>query len=625
MNIKMVKSVLREYGAEWLAIRSLYSIKLKIMSVFPWLDRLFEKKAGYPYRLDIFSINIPKIKIFLQQLPNDKKKGLTILADNACEGRIMGFSSIELDYGNPINWQLNPLTGGECRVSKKWYQISDFDPGRGDIKAVWEASRFSHFITLARAYLLTDDKKYYSAFSSQLADWVEKNPYSYGANFKCGQECSLRMVNALLVYTVFHACGLVTDADKKNIETLILRCYRRILSNFFYAYKCIKNNHTISELMGMIIGAWCCGEEDQMSYAYETLDKVINGQFTNDGGYVQHSFNYERLVLQDLEVILSIEDQTRHRLSDKSRKKILAAANFMYQCQDESGDMPNYGSNDGALAFPVTSCEYRDFRPVINTIYTFLSKKRLYKEGMHDEERLWFGKDKDFPIGHKDRESNAFSKAGVFTIRKSNSWAMVVLNDYKSRPAHMDQLHFDLWIDGVNVFCDCGSYSYAADEGRRLMSNAAHNTVRIDGALQMNMYGAFLVYDWTQRGKVKHTDHLFYGKYKSKNGYEHHRTVKVTETGYRIIDQVEASGGYQILFHTPCEVVKSKDSFELKYNGKTLCRMKSSVKGEKKKAVRSLYYLKQDGIIRIGFYSDKKTVVTDIEVAGQEKIRKWSM
>ncbi len=44
--------------------------------------------------------------------------------------------------------------------------------------------------------LLTDDEKYYKAFQAQLHDWLENNEYGYGANFKCGQECSLRVVNA---------------------------------------------------------------------------------------------------------------------------------------------------------------------------------------------------------------------------------------------------------------------------------------------------------------------------------------------------------------------------------------------------------------------------------------------
>ena len=212
----------------------------------------------------------------------EDKNELLDRADRACNGIIRGFSSIDLDYGNPIDWQLSPLTGKRCSEKDKWYRIPDFDKERGDIKAIWEASRFSHFIILARAYLLSGEKKYYRAFSDQLNSWLENNPYGYGANFKCGQECSLRMVNTLLAFTVFKNDGIATDSDESNVKDLIDRCYRKVLSNFFYAYKCIKNNHTISELMGMIVGAWCCEDTKQVQKAFRMLDQVIEDMAFED-------------------------------------------------------------------------------------------------------------------------------------------------------------------------------------------------------------------------------------------------------------------------------------------------------------------------------------------------------
>ena len=369
-NVRMIRSVINEYGLRWITKRVLYSGKIRIMQAVPLTERLFEKKTEYPQRIDIFDIGVGSLKSFLRErLSEIDKKDLIDRADKACEGLITGFSSIELNYGNPIDWQLNPLTGKRCDEKTKWYRIPDFDRERGDIKVIWEASRFAHFLTLARTYLLTSNEKYYRAFSDQLKSWLDNNQYSYGANFKCGQECSLRMVNALLAYTVFKKSSITTDVDANNVKDLIDRCYRKVLSNFFYAYKCIRNNHTISELMGMIVGAWCCEDEKQLQKAYRLLDEVIDEQFTDDGGYRQFSFNYQRLALQDIEIIMSISETTKKCLSQNSFEKIRKAAYLMYQCQDESGDMPNYGSNDGALVFPVTSCGYRDFRPVINTCY----------------------------------------------------------------------------------------------------------------------------------------------------------------------------------------------------------------------------------------------------------------
>ena len=253
-NTRMIKSVLSEYGVSWAVNRALYSIKLKMMGTVPPTEKWFEKKTQYPQKLDLFQIDVDTLQVFLREnLSNEDKQTLVEIADKACEGIITGFSSLELNYGNPIDWQLSPLTGKRCDERKKWYKIPDFDKERGDIKVIWEASRFSHFITLSRAYLLTSDAKYYRAFSKQLADWLKKNSYSFGANFKCSQECSLRMVNVLLAFTIFRKCGIATDADASNVKDLIDRCYRKVLSNFFYAYKCIKNNHTISELIATII------------------------------------------------------------------------------------------------------------------------------------------------------------------------------------------------------------------------------------------------------------------------------------------------------------------------------------------------------------------------------------
>lgn len=601
MNMKMVCAVIQEYGVPWIINRSLYSIKLKILNVMPEIENIFEKKINYPQQLDLFDTDVNKLKQFIKGLAQDDKAELIKKAEEACEGKITGFSSIVLEYGTPINWQLNPVTGKEVSIKSKWYQIPDFDELRGDIKIVWEISRFTHFILLARAYLLTEDEKYYRAFSSQLEDWLEKNPYSYGANFKCGQECAFRMINALLAYTVFEKCKLVTEQDRDNIERLILRCYRKIRSNFFYAHKCIKNNHTLSELAGMIVGAWCCEEKGQLIYAFKVLNETVDEQFTEDGGYKQYSFNYTRLALQILEIVLAVEKKTTYRLNNRSRNKLRKSIELMYQCQSESGDMPNYGSNDGALVFPFTSCGYRDFRPVINAAHALLTGEMLYPAGKQDEELLWIsGKALgSFRRNVRERSSTAFRQAGIYTLRDGNVWLMFVLNNYRSRPAHMDQMHIDLWINEVNVLCDCGTYSYAGKMGKKLVSNVSHNTVVYKEKTQMNMYGAFMLYDWTKCRWVKTDNDSYSGEMQSRNGYIHKRSIKSTDIGYRIMDRVkgEEKSVFEVRYHTPCEIqIENSNRINLIYQGEKICSMRFDAPFHFSKSVRSLYYFKAEEI-----------------------------
>lgn len=609
----MIWTAVKEFGIAWLVYRTLYSAKLTFLKKFPVAELLFEHKVNIE-RIDILPDNTDRVECFIKNLPDGVKNEIITASDLAAKGKIKGFSSVEMDYGNPVNWQLNPLTGKECDVNDKWYKIPDFDSNRGDIKAVWEISRFSHFVGFARAYLATNDRKYYEAFSSQLSSWLSENPYSFGANFKCGQECALRMMNALLAYSVFKSKGIAGEDDERNIAELIKRCYQKILSNFFYAHRCIKNNHTISELVGMIIGAWCSCDEKRLKKAYKILDKVVAEQFFEDGGYTQFSFNYQRLALQDLEYAIFISRKTGINLSEQSLSRIKNSVKFFYQCQDQTGDVPNYGFNDGALVFPVSSAAYRDFRPILGSLYAILFGERIYDEGLYDEEYLWFGGDKSLEsleCADEKRKQSSFPYAGLFTMHNDNSWLMTVLNDYKTRPSHMDQLHIDLWIEGKNVLCDSGTYSYADKKGEALALTAAHNTVKIAGVEQMNKRGAFMTYNRTQRRDLEISENEFSGKMKSKNGYTHRRHIVNRINGYDIYDTLTAATDkdFELLLHTPCEVRCDNGLIKLYDGERHILTVKASLDFEVRSGIRSVRYLSEESVSVICFkgrISDKK-------------------
>ena len=611
----MIKAILKEYGVPWSINRALYSSKLKMMKMIPKTEILFEKKVNIK-RIDIFELNTKNIKLFLEQLDQEDKQSIIEEADRAIVGSIKGFSSIELDYGNPINWNYSPITKKLVDNDKKWYQIPDFDKERGDIKVIWEISRFTHFYCITRAFLITEDIKYYEAFSSQIKSWIENNEYSYGSNYKCGQESALRMINILMAYTVFKKHGLTTESDDNNVKKIIEGGYKKILSNFFYAHKCIKNNHTFSEICGLIIGAWCCEDNHRLKKAYKLLDKEIETQFMNDGGYVQFSFNYQRFTLQILECVLKISEKTGMNISDKSKKIVSDSAYLMYQVQDESGDLPNYGSNDGALIFPVTVCGYRDFRPVINTIYCLINGKRLYSDGKYNEELLWFGKNSnlDCSMSNIKRESKSFKDAGIYTLRNDNNYMMITLPDYKTRPDQMDGLHIDLWKNKKNIFCDSGTYSYATELGKKLSLTESHNTVQIENREQMNKHGPFLIYNWTSTENIVANENSFKGTMVSKNRYKRTRSIEYHNKGYIINDNIEAKAEYcNFYFHTPFDVIVVGDEVRISDKQEHIATMIVS-KGEISisKKYRSLYYLRKEEINCINIRCDISNDICDI-------------
>ncbi|MEC5423403.1 heparinase II/III family protein [Virgibacillus sp. C22-A2] len=609
----MFKSIITDYGFPWLINRSLYSVKLKLMRTVPGSEKLFEKKVNVK-RVDIYNFNVAAIDNFVNSLTYEQKTEIITIADKAIEGKITGFSTIELNYGNPINWHYNPLTKKKVTSNKKWYQIPDFDPERGDIKAIWEASRFTHFFYLNRAFLITKKKKYYQAFSLQLANWLDENPYSYGPNYKCGQEATLRVIAALISYSVFSKFGMVDEKDGNNLKKLVEGSYKKVLSNFFYAKNCIKNNHTLTEITGLIIGSWCAEDYKSLKKAYDLLDKEIDYQFSKDGGYIQNSVNYQRFALQIIQCVIKLGEATKLDISEKSKSLVLKSARQLYQIQNTDGDVPNRGANDGALIFPITACSYRDFRPVINTINTLIDNRRVYNKGLYDEELLWFSNINninEIPKVEMNRESIGYPKAGLYTLRyDEDSFLMVVLKDNKTRPTHMDQLHIDLWHRGKNILCDAGSYSYADSEGKKLSLTAAHNTVKFDNKEQMTKKGAFLTLDWSRAKNIKSSSGQFKGTMISKNGYKHTRNIEKTDVGYSIVDEVFGDGEFcEFYFHTPFEVKIISTGFELYDESQLLCSITTDGDIVVKKAYRSLYYLRRDEIncviVRGGIFEKK--------------------
>ncbi len=595
--MKMLKSALTEYGIAWTVNRSLYSSKLKMMRTFTFTERFFEKTVIIK-RLDIFKFNLDMISEFLLKLRANRQEQIIEIADKAINGIITGFSSIELDFGKPINWHLNPLTGHENAKDVKWFEISDFDEKIGDIKVIWEASRLTHFLYYARAFLITKDRKYYEGFSEQLDDWNNHNPYSYGSNYKCGQEATLRMINVLMAYTVFQNYNLAKEFDKINVEKLVEGSYKKVLSNFFYAHKCIKNNHTFTEILGLIIGAWCSENDDALRKGYKLMDQEIRNQFLSDGGFTQYSFNYHRFTLQIMECLFKVSETTGMRVTETERLK--NSVLLLYQVQDGNGDVPNYGSNDGALIFPLSTCGYRDFKPVLNTMYALIEGKRIYDSGDYDEELLWFGITNKLPLIDIEKKSIAFQDSGYYVFRHDEGFLMTCLQEYKSRPAHMDQLHIDLWHKGVNVFCDTGTYSYASKLGKELSSTAGHNTVKISGVEQMNKRGAFMVTDWTQKVKANWSDNSFVGEIESRNGYRHLRKIICTSNGYLIEDEVMAnSNQFDFILNTPCDINIVNGGFELINENEIIAEVKTDGEIIMTEDYRSLYYLKKEKVNKI--------------------------
>jgi hypothetical protein len=525
-RVKQILQLWRYLGFSWLTFRTAYELRLRTgmmarkLPAYQWAERplSYWLKDGVPadpqdyvdwrhQQADRFFFNET---ITLPQVTPWNPEDVVGVADDALQGRWQYFSKSLCEVGFPPDWHYNLLTEQQTAADRHWSQIDDFDSG--DIKLIWEASRFSVVYSLVRAYIATGNEDYPAAFWSLVEDWAQQNPPQLGPNWKCGQETSFRIMAWCFGLYGFSRSSHSSPQRIANLAAMVAASAERVEGNIAYA-RSQGNNHAISEGLGL----WTVGilfpefrmAEHWRKHGRRVLVEEVFKQVDDDGSYAQHSTNYHRVMLHDCIWALRLGEINEARLPPETYERIGWAIDFLYHLTDlESGQVPNFGGNDGALILPLNNCDYTDFRPVLQAGHYLIHKDHLFAPGPWDEDLFWlFG---DSALQNHSPESvqadgrhlpgNLVAETGgYYTMRGTNSWAMVRCARYKTRPHHADQLHFDLWWHGVNVACDAGSYLYNGappwDDG--LSYTAVHNTVMVDNQDQMTRLGHFIWLDWS--------------------------------------------------------------------------------------------------------------------------------
>lgn len=424
------------------------------------------------------------------------------IAEGLLGGVFRYFSHISIQVGRPPSWHQNPFTGQSLPPDLHWSQIDDSD--YGDIKVIWDLSRFGFVYTLVRAYWRTGDERYPELFWQLIEDWQRHNLPQQGANWKCGQEISFRALAWCFGLYGFLYSPATTAGRVVVLAQMLAVSGRRIEANFNYALS-QRNNHGVSEGMGL----WTIGflfPEFRSSSRWlrkgrEVLEHLGRDLIYDDGSFSQHSANYQRLVLHNYLWVLRLGELNAQPLSQGLYERVKQAGIFLYQAQDESsGCLPCFGHNDGSLVISLNNCDYRDFRPVIQATSVLTSNVRCYQDGPWDEDLLWLLGPQALQVTVNSTERNDFQAkfGGFYTLRSRSGFTFTHCGAYCHRPAHADMLHVDIWWRGQNIALDPGTYSYNAPPpwSNPFSNTSVHNVVTVDGRDQMERVGRFLWLPW---------------------------------------------------------------------------------------------------------------------------------
>lgn len=458
-----------------------------------------------------------------------------------------GWRNVALD-GRSLNWHVNPFLGTRVADSQRpWHQIPDFDPVVGDIKTVWEASRFDWLLPMAQRARHGDASEI-DRINKWLADWCAANPAYRGPNWKCGQEASIRVIHLAVAARLLGQ----NTTPQPDLLRLVRAHLMRIYPTISYAMG-QDNNHGTSEAAGLFIGGhWCHvnGVKEAMRWARagrRLLENRVRRLVEGDGSFSQYSVNYHRLMLDTL-CIAELWRRWHHLdpFSEVFYERARAAAKWLYAMVNaETGDAPNVGANDGARLLPLVDADYRDYRPTVQLAMALFDGLRAYSaEGQYNDHLAWLG----VPVPETpaaEPESVQFDDGGYAVLRRGPWFALLRYPRYRFRPSHCDALHVDLWYETENLLRDGGSYSYNAEDIWQdyFPGTASHNTIQFDDRDQMPRLGRFLWGAWLEASDVQPLqldgDSILAGaKYRDWKGVIHTRGVRLHSRGLTVDDDV---------------------------------------------------------------------------------------
>jgi hypothetical protein len=496
-------------------------------------------------------------------------------ANRIFNGEIKYFANKFIQTGFPPDWHKDPISGITFDAKKHWSEISDDD--NVDIKFVWEASRFSMVYTLVRAYAATQDEKFAEAFWTLIESWAESNSPNTGPNWMDGQEAALRLLAWIFGYYQFSNSPFATSQRIAQITVMVASHAERIYKNIDYAIS-THSNHTISEAFGLwLVGLLFPELKDAQTYlglGHKLLEQEAAAQIFPDGTYSMYSLNYHRFILHIYLCVIHLAElnQSPREASSLISERVTSSINFLSDLIDpQTGQMPVYGSNDGALVLPLNNCDFTDYRPLLQLGWYVTKQQFLFEPGPWDEDIFWLygeefaaktDKNTKAKINLSDLRvlcGDSFPNGGVYLLRSANSKALIRCTDWVSalsRPSHADQLHVDLWLQGQNIACDAGTYLYSGEGNWRngLAHTAAHNTVIVDHQAQMNMLTRFTWTNWAKGTVLRRDENSWQGEH---DGYKrladpvrHKRTVlSLGDDRWLVIDHLNGKQPHHYALH----------------------------------------------------------------------------
>jgi len=530
----------------------------------PWIDPADQDALSHALQ----SQHIPYVQTLCQS------------ADRICENRFT-FFGFDFDYGSKILWCADPVSRNEWPM--KFHTKVDIfsgDRGYGDVKYVWELSRFQFLPTLGKAYVLTKDEKYARHGLELIENWIQANPYKVGINWASALEVSVRSLSWCWALSFFENAKSFSIERRNNILRSLYQhgvYLEDHLSFYFSPY-----NHLIGEATALFaLGVLFPGLRPAQTWlekGWQILEEEMPKQFHADGGTVEQAFGYHHFTIGFYLQALLLRRKRGLKVLQETWSLFEKTFEFSLHVMRPDGSVPMTGDGDEGKAFDLSQPSLWDFRPLIS-IGASMFGRGDFKQMAGP---IW--PDATWMIGQSGwkqyqelkaevpvESSKALSKSGYYIMRTGWDREAHYLNfdcgeisdgvpeddSISAAHGHADLLSFELSSFGKALLVDPGFYTYNGEVKwhRYFRETEAHNAVVVDGVSQAEYRGRLkwsngpraTLEHWLKGKSFDYVKGSHTGYLRLPNPVVHRRSIAFLKPDYWFLrDEFSGEGTHQI-------------------------------------------------------------------------------
>lgn len=449
---------------------------------------------------------VPSLCAVLKQVFPAQADSIVLEAERICRHHfdLLGYEN--LDYGDKIDWHCD-VVHRKRAPRKPWFKVKylDFEEV-GDSKITWELNRHQHFVTLAKAYLLTGDEKFVRELFAQWTHWHKENPYSIGINWASSLEVAFRSLSWTWTFFLLQQCPLFTADLRKQWQSALNLSGRHIetyLSTYFSP-----NTHLLGEALALFfLGTLFPGLRSAARWqrrGREILEREAAKQVRPDGFYFEQSTYYHVYAVDiflHARILAALNGIPFSPAFDQTLERMLNALLLL----GRAGIPPKIGDDDGGRLFdPHRNRAEHQLDPLATGAVLYQRGDLMFAAGGPREETLWLLGEKGLaeldalPTAEPSANSTALPDSGIYLMADETSRQQLSIDadpfgSGSGGHAHAGALSVCLVSKGENLLIDPGTFEYVGDSGERarLRGTGAHNTLRVDARDQADATGPF--------------------------------------------------------------------------------------------------------------------------------------